>query len=187
MDEMPGNEEAGRSPEGGSREPGAGPGREPSAGGERRNDRERHGREQHGWGAGGAFSELQDAVTDIVEGAMRSFTPLGTPRFPRYDLVQVPGEGYRVLMDLPGVNRDDLEVTTVEGELSVSGVRHRPELPEGADVVRSERSYGRFRRLLRLPADVDATGVRAKLEEGQLVVTLPRRPEAARQRVEVES
>lgn len=160
-------------------EPGSGPGAGSGAG-----DGER---EERGWSRGGAFSDLQDAVSEIVDGAVRSLAPLSAGRFPRYDLVQMPGEGYRVLFDLPGVDRSDLDVTTMGDELTVSGVRHRPRWPEGADVLRTERSYGRFRRSLRVPADVDPRSVRAKLEDGVLVVTLPLRGEAARQRVEVES
>lgn len=145
----------------------------------------REGSGDAGWR--GPFSEIQEAVAEMVDTALRGFAPIAGPRFPRYDLIRVPGEGYRVLMDLPGVERQDLEVTIAEDDLTVSGERRRPALPEGAEVVRSERGHGRFRRTLRVPAGVDAAGVKAKLEGGILRITLPLRRETAAQRVEVET
>jgi HSP20 family protein len=139
-----------------------------------------------GWSPWTSFTEIQDAVTDMVDSALRGVAPIGGGR-PRYDLVQVPEEGYWVLMDLPGVVKEDLDVTTVGDELTVSGRRHRPDLPDGSEVRRSERGYGHFRRTLRLPADVDVAGIKARLESGVLRVTLPRRAESAEVHVEVET
>lgn len=130
------------------------------------------------------FSELQDVVGDII-GSFRNLPPIGG-RYPRHDLIQVPGEGYWVLIDLPGVAKSDLEVTIVGDDLAVAGARHRPELPEGSEVLASGRAYGRFRREVRMPSDVDHGGVRAKLDNGVLTLVLPRRTETERQRVEIE-
>lgn len=135
----------------------------------------------------GPLSDIQEAVTDIVDTALRGFGSVGAGRFPRYELVRVPEEGYRLLVDLPGVRKEDLEVTTAGDELTLRGKRHRPELPEGSEVLRSERGYGDFERSLRIPADADATDVRARLDDGVLTLTLPRRSDAQRHRVEVES
>jgi HSP20 family molecular chaperone IbpA len=148
---------------------------------------EEAGREQaRGWSPWTSFTEIQDTVSDMVDSALRGVAPIGGGR-PRYDLVQVPEEGYWVLIDLPGVEKADLEVRTVGDELTVSGRRRRPDLPDGSEVRRSERGFGHFRRTLRLPADVVATGIKAKLESGVLRVTLPRRAESAEVQVEVET
>lgn len=139
-----------------------------------------------GWNPWNSFSELQETVSDIVDSALRNVGPMASGRYPRYDLIEVPSEGYWILMDLPGVHRDDLEVTTVGDDLTVSGQRARPELPDGADVRRSERAFGRFRRSIRMPADVDADRVGAKLENGVLRLTLPRRTGSEEHKVEIE-
>lgn len=138
------------------------------------------------WSPWNSFTELQETVSDIVDSAIRNVGPMASGRYPRYDLIDVPGEGYWVLMDLPGVHRDDLEVTTVGDELTVIGQRARPELPEGADVRRTERAFGRFRRSIRMPADVDVDRVGAKLENGVLRLTLPRRTGSEEHKVEIE-
>jgi HSP20 family protein len=138
------------------------------------------------WNPWNSFSEFQDTVSDIVDSALKNVGPMASGRYPRYDLIEVPDEGYWILMDLPGLHRDDLEVTTVGDELTVSGQRARPELPDGAEVRRSERGFGRFRRSIRMPADVDVSKVGAKLENGVLRLTLPRRTDSEGHRVEID-
>lgn len=131
-----------------------------------------------------AFSDMQQVVEDVIEG-VRQFPPVSA-RGPRLDLVRTGERGYRAYVDLPGVERDDIEVNTVGDELVVSGQRHRPELPEGSEVLRAERSHGRFRRSLRLPADVDPDAIRARLVEGVLEIALPRKGTVESRSVEIE-
>ncbi len=133
-----------------------------------------------------SFTELQENLSDMVDSALRNVAPMASGRYPRYDLIDIPGEGYLILMDLPGLQRDELDVATVGDELTISGRRARPELPEGAEVRRSERGYGHFRRSIRLPADVDISRVGAKLDGGVLRLKLPRRAEAEEQKVEIQ-
>lgn len=141
----------------------------------------------HGWsGWGSSLSGVPDMVADAVDAALRGLGPVTGSRFPRYDLIRVPGEGYRVLMDLPGIDKAELDVTTEGDELTVAGRRERPRLEEGSEFVRSECSYGRFRRTIRMPSDVSMGEIRAKLDEGVLRLTLPRRGESEAQHVEVE-
>ena len=155
-------------------------GRDASSDGHEESSGSRH------WNPWNSFSELQETVSDIVDSALRNVGPMASGRYPRYDLIEVPGEGYWILMDLPGLHRDDIEVTTVGDELTVGGQRARPELPEGAEVRRSERGFGRFRRSIRMPADVDVNRVGAKLENGVLRLTLPRRTGSEEHQVEIE-
>ncbi|HKK08496.1 MAG TPA: Hsp20/alpha crystallin family protein [Gemmatimonadota bacterium] len=131
-----------------------------------------------------AFQDVQQAVEDVIEG-VRGF-PQGGARGPRIDLVRLPGRGYRVYLDLSGVRKEDVDVTTLGDELVVTGERHRPELPEGAEVLRAERAHGRFRRSMPLPSDVDPEGVRARLVEGVLEIALPLRGSVEPRSVEIE-
>ncbi len=132
------------------------------------------------WG----LSDVQNVVGDIV-GSLRSLPSIAA-RSPGHDLIEVPDEGYWVLMDMPGVEKADLDVSMAGDELKIAGRRERPELPEGSEVVSTGRAYGRFSREVRMPSDVDHEGVRAKLENGVLRVVLPRRAERAPQKVEIE-
>jgi HSP20 family protein len=83
--------------------------------------------------------------------------------------------------DLPGVDPAKLEVTVTEGnQLTVQGERPAPEVP-GAAWVRQERPFGKFTRMVTLPALVDADKVEAKYENGILRLRLPKH-EAAKPR-----
>lgn len=133
----------------------------------------------------GAFSELQEAVGGLVDSALKSVAP-ATGRFPRYDLVEIPNERYLLLFDLPGLEKADVDVTARGGEVAVEGTRTRPTVPEGAEVLRSERTYGRFRRSVRVPGDVDLARVSAKMTNGVLEIRLPKRSVGDAQHVTVE-
>lgn len=130
------------------------------------------------------ISEFQDVVGDII-GSIRNIPAVGG-RYPRHDLIRVPGEGYWVFMDLPGVERKDIEVTTEGDDLKVVGERRRPELPEESEVLGSGSDYGGFQREIQMPTDVDHSRIRAKLDHGVLKLVLPRRREAEHTRVEIE-
>lgn len=123
---------------------------------------------------GDAFSEVQDLVGQVVGDVLEGVRDAASGRFPRMDLLRVEGEGYRLLVDLPGLDREDVEVLTLGNELTIRGERPRPELPEGSEILRSERAHGRFERTIRMPPEVREEGVAASFEDGVLIVRLPR-------------
>lgn len=139
-------------------------------------------RPRGGWSS---FTDIQEAVTDLVDSAIRNVSP-ATGRHPRYDLVDLGEHGYVLSFDLPGLEKTDVEVAATEGEITISGTRPRPALPEGGEVIRSERSYGRFRRALRVPVDVDVGRVSARMTNGVLEISLPRKEDREARHVEVE-
>lgn len=91
---------------------------------------------------------------------------------------------WMVEMELPGVTADQLEVTVVNDELTVSV--NRPETEsEDAVFLRRERPQGPVVRTLQLPSPVDAEAVVASLVHGVLTVTLPKAETARRRKIEV--
>ena len=141
------------------------------------------GAEGHRWTS--PFGEIQEMMEDLVDG-FRGFSPAAYARYPRMEMVEA-ADSYHVWMDVPGVVREDLSISALGDELTVGGQRMRPEYPEDSNVRRSERSYGRFRRVVRLPADVDSEGIRARLEAGVLHVTLPRKVDTEGRKIDVEA
>lgn len=137
------------------------------------------------WAPWGALSELQETVGGLVDSALKSVAP-ATARFPRYDLIEIPEEGYVLLFDLPGLEKSDVDVTARDGEVAVEGTRARPTVTEGAEVHRSERAFGRFRRSVHVPGDVDLGRVTAKMTNGVLEIRLPRRAPGDAQHVRVD-
>lgn len=92
---------------------------------------------------------------------------------PRADVVETE-DAYRILMDLPGLAADDVEVHYDDGVLSVRGERAaRRDQGEGR-YHRVERSYGQFFRSFRVGTDVDADGIEASFDAGVLTLHVPK-------------
>jgi HSP20 family protein len=96
--------------------------------------------------------------------------------------VQDVGSEYRVAMDLPGVQLKDIELTFSEGLLTLKGERPAA----GGEALYSRRWSGPFERVVGVGPDVDEARIGARLENGVLTITLPKRPEWQPRRIEVQ-
>ena len=101
--------------------------------------------------------------------------------------VRDDGTSMVIEAELPGVDEKDVSVTLANGVLTISGEKKNEREEKKDDYYLSERSYGSFRRSIRLPDTVDETKVEAKFEKGVLHVTAPKKPEAAKaeRRIEI--
>ena len=75
--------------------------------------------------------------------------------------------------ELPGVKREDVEITLHERVLTISGERRAEEHKEGSGYYVRERRHGSFRRTLVLPHDVEEGEISARFENGVLEVRVP--------------
>jgi len=82
------------------------------------------------------------------------------------------GDEFAVYLDLPGVNRDDVDVT-VENNVVTIRARRMPEREEGDEVIADERTYGEFSRQLFLGDNLDPSGLAADLTDGVLTLRIP--------------
>lgn len=89
--------------------------------------------------------------------------------------------------DVPGVARDDIDVSMDGGVLNVSGERRAMPRPDDAGVQRIERATGRFFRHFTLPETANAEGITAKCANGILEVSIPKMPEVQARRITVEA
>lgn len=95
------------------------------------------------------------------------------------------GEVFRIVIEMPGVTKDGLSIDVENDVLRVRGTR--PALAESEKVLVDGRQTGRaFERSFTLGKDVDREQVKARLENGLLTLTLPRKPEVKPQRIAVE-
>jgi len=98
----------------------------------------------------------------------------GTAWRPLVDVYEQTG-GITIAMDLPGIDKDSIQVEVEEGELRVSGVRP-PQIPKDTfRVQHMEIQYGPFARRVALPPNSDADRVEADYDEGRLWVTVPKK------------
>jgi HSP20 family protein len=82
------------------------------------------------------------------------------------------GDEFVVRADLPGMRRDDITVHANEGALTIEGERRSEEDERRSGYYRSERSYGRFCRVIPLPDGALTDTARASFKEGVLEVVL---------------
>lgn len=95
------------------------------------------------------------------------------PSFPAIN-VWAAEDSALITTEIPGVNKNKLEINVTGDTLTLSGVRNADELPEGARYHRRERTYGEFSRNIQLPYTVDVNKVKATFKNGVLKVELPR-------------
>ncbi len=94
---------------------------------------------------------------------------------PRLDIFETDKE-YRLSVELPGVERKDIDLSVDDDALIIRARKERTSKEVTDDQYhRVERSFGRYERMLTLPADADGDKVSAELNNGVLEVTIPRR------------
>lgn len=101
---------------------------------------------------------------------------------PRVDVYQSDGE---VVMkaEIPGVQKEDLNVYIDENTIRLSGRNRKNEEFKDENIYRSERYYGSFSRTISLPSEVKAEEAKAEYRDGILTITAPKvKPEKSRGR-----
>jgi HSP20 family molecular chaperone IbpA len=90
-----------------------------------------------------------------------------------------------VVMEIPGVERKDLDIKVEKNVLSIKG---HMELSKNADLkpLYTEYNIGQFSRRFSLSKEIDQNGITAKIEDGVLSLTLPKAKETATRRIEVQ-
>ena len=110
---------------------------------------------------------------------------LGTEFMPPVDVIR-DKEHIRVRMDVPGLQKEDLEISVLGNSLFIRGEKKSESKPEGTNAYRIERFYGTFERVIDLPSPVDVEKTKAACKDGVLEITLPLREEAKPKQIAVE-
>lgn len=91
-----------------------------------------------------------------------------------------------VRAEVPGITKDDLEVSLCDNRVTIHGSTRHEEKGEKGDYYRRELSSGSFSRTLTLPAEVDGTKAKATFKDGILELTLPKIKAAERHSINIE-
>ncbi len=103
---------------------------------------------------------------------------------PSFDVKETP-EAYIFTADLPGIQRGDLDIDLTGNRLSIKGRRAFEAKAEGETFHIAERAHGSFARTFTLPEEVLASEVHAELKDGVLTLSVPKRPEAKPQKIQI--
>ena len=107
---------------------------------------------------------LDPAVRE--ESAIASFIPRVNTREGKY--------AYHVELDLPGIKKEDIEITTEDNVLTISGERKMKEEIKEDDYYKVESAYGKFSRSFTLPEKIDVENIHAESKDGVLEVIIPK-------------
>jgi len=103
---------------------------------------------------------------------------------PALDLYQ-SNDNMIAVVELPGMRKEDIEISLHDGTLTISGERKRETSSNGEKAERTERYIGTFRRSIALPTRLDANKVSAAYRDGILTVTLPKAEEVKPKQIQV--
>jgi HSP20 family protein len=113
---------------------------------------------------------------------------LGEPELdlhtPRVDVIE-RDDAFVVRAELPGVTKDDLDVSLTDRGVTLRARSHAEEKEESGDYYRREIRRGEFARTIPLPVEVDGEHTEAKFADGVLEVTLPKVEKTTRRTIEV--
>jgi HSP20 family protein len=116
--------------------------------------------------------EVINTILNTLEGnkedsPIASFTPRVNTR--------ESDDAYYIELDLPGVKKDDIEITTEDNILTISGERKFKDEVKEENYYKVESHYGKYSRSFTLPENIDISAINAKNENGVLEVTIPKK------------
>jgi len=98
---------------------------------------------------------------------------------------KVDEKGYYLEIDLPGVKKEDIEISVNDSILTVAGERKLEKKEEKENYTRIESFFGRFERSFKLPQDADTDNIEAKYENGVLKLFIPRKTKPEGKKIEI--
>jgi HSP20 family protein len=139
------------------------------------------------WPSVGRLADLRDEIDRLFDSPLNGFgsvlQSLGDWS-PALDIHE-DKENFVVKAELPGIKKEDVNVSFQDGCLTISGERKAESKSEDAEVYHTERFFGRFQRTVALPAAVAADKVKAQYHDGVLTVTLPKTEEAKPKQIDI--
>lgn len=139
------------------------------------------------WPNLGQWGDALDRQFNELWGKLAHVAPVvaGGVAYPSINLWE-QGDNLYVEAEIPGVKAEELEISVVGNELTLKG-RRAPAAEDAATFHRRERGVGSFTRVVRLPVEVDNAQVQASLNDGVLLVTLPKHEAAKPRKIKVAS
>jgi|GEM_PF-118624 len=102
--------------------------------------------------------------------------------------IQETKDHFLVSFDMPGVKKDDVNVQMNGNQLTISGHRHREKSDhKGEQILRHERSYGKFQRTFTLPTSVEGNKIEAHYEDGVLNIAIPKAESSKPRNIQIQS
>lgn len=129
------------------------------------------------------FQEIE-TIRQQLDNIFEDLTPTTTDWIPAVDLIDA-GDNYTLDVVLPGLDAENINIEASRKSITISGERTAVETDDKQQVLRRERRYGSFRRVVNLPVAIEHEQVRADYNNGILTVHVPKTAEVRNQVVKV--
>jgi len=139
------------------------------------------------WPTFGRLSNLREEIDRLFEAPLAEWarsSQLLSGWSPALDVYE-DKDNFVVKAELPGMKREEIEVSLQAGSLSIAGERKREDKYAEGEVYGTERFFGKFQRTVTLPTPVAVDRVRAQSKYGILTVTLPKTEAAKPKQIDV--
>lgn len=124
------------------------------------------------------FSDIMDEFfNDVINTNRDSFVP-------GIDISETDNQ-FLISAELPGMSKEDIDISLDNGRLSISGERKFEKEEEGKTFHRVETRYGSFNRSFQLPDNVDEESINAKYENGLLNITIDKAEDKVKKKIEI--
>jgi HSP20 family protein len=134
------------------------------------------------------FDPFNDLVDDLFKGYLvRPMWSEGRDSVARMKVdVAEKGDAYLVHAELPGVKKEDIQITIDGAQVTLAAeVKRAKEAAEGERWLHTERVCGKATRSFSLPQEIDEAKADAKFRDGVLELTLPKKTAAARRQISI--
>jgi HSP20 family protein len=128
------------------------------------------------------FAAFQREMNQLLDDAFSGFGfTRARSALPTVEVREAEKE-YLVTVDLPGVEMKDIDLSFRDGALTLKAERKAEE----GEALYSDRWSGGFERVIGIDSDIDESGIRARLRNGVLTVTLPKSPDRLPRKIEIQ-
>jgi len=134
----------------------------------------------------GSFFDVDRFFDDAWGAARKTSSNVGAFFTPRVDIKEHDGH-YEITAELPGVKKEDLNITLEEGILTIDAETRQESREESeGKVIRQERRYGKYTRSFNLGGNVHESDISAAFDNGILTIKAPKVPELVPQQRRIE-
>jgi len=124
------------------------------------------------------FSDIMDEFfNEAIATRRRTFVP-------SIDVSETDNQ-YQIDVEIPGMNKDDINLNVENNMLTISGERTFEQEEDGKQYHKKENRYGSFSRSFRLPENIDSESVDANYENGLLHITVDKSEEKVKKKIEI--
>ncbi len=116
-------------------------------------------------------TNIEKSLENGLQKTKEIFTNVAS-HLPFANLAKKDSDAFRIEVDLPGVNKKDIEIKVEDNLLRVSAVRHMKKEVKEEDYYMMGSYFGEISRVFALPEDIDKEKIDAKFEDGRLYITL---------------